>query len=53
MRIQNGVPAASIHPIVLFPFDDQSIPFQHEDEHSSIQDEIQDRAFRAGTRLRT
>ncbi|MEL7186794.1 MAG: hypothetical protein AAFN50_10255, partial [Pseudomonadota bacterium] len=29
MRINNGGPAASLDSIVLFPFDDYSIPFQH------------------------
>ena len=29
MRINNGGPAASLDSIVLFPFDDHSIPFQH------------------------
>jgi hypothetical protein len=29
MRINNGGPAESLDSIVLFPFDDQSIPFQH------------------------
>ena len=29
MRINNGGPVGSIDSIVLFPFDDQSIPFQH------------------------
>lgn len=29
MRINNGGPAASLDAIVLFPFDDHSIPFQH------------------------
>ena len=29
MRIKNGGPAASLESIVLFPFDDHSIPFQH------------------------
>ena len=29
MRINNGGPATSLDSIVLFPFDDHSIPFQH------------------------
>ena len=29
MRISNGGPATSLDAIVLFPFDDHSIPFQH------------------------
>lgn len=29
MRINNGGPAGSLDSIVLFPFDDHSIPFQH------------------------
>lgn len=28
MRIDNGGPAANLDSIVLFPFDDNSIPFQ-------------------------
>ena len=29
MLIKNGVPSISTEKVVLFPFDDYSIPFQH------------------------